>query len=103
MAKKQNIQIAQYEEFKNMILEVRDNGGRTMDRYTVVYDELATTIPDETKLVSLGMDDRPFHPSGFCQHGEAVVGDHLGQEIDFFDLPFPCQFAVMRDFLDTSW
>lgn len=38
-------------------IEVWDNGGKTIDRYTVVKDnELVFT-----------MNDAPFHPQGFCQ------------------------------------
>ena len=83
MAKKQSIRQETYDLFRDQIVGVWDNGGRSMDRYTVVYDEPATVIPGEEYLTGLSMDNKPFHPQGFCQHGQALPGDHLGKEIDF--------------------
>lgn len=79
------------------ILRIHDNGGRTIDRYTVVYDELVTTIPDETMYSGLGMSENPFHPQGFCQHGEVHPDADLGRQILFSELPADCQKAVELD------
>jgi hypothetical protein len=79
------------------ILRIHDNGGRTIDRYTVVYDELVTTIPDETMYSGLGMSENPFHPQGFCQHGEVHPDADLGRQILFAELPADCQKAVEMD------
>ena len=79
------------------IRNIYDNGGETVDRYTIVYDEYATSTPGEELLLCLGMDGDPFHPQGFRQHSSYQDGAHLGKEIGFFDLPVPCQLAVMAD------
>ena len=72
-----------------------DNGGRTMDRYSVWEGD-----------GYLGMSEHPFHPQGFGQHCEGMHPDYLlserddnplGREITFSDLPPDCQKAVMQD------
>jgi len=81
-------------------LKIWDNGGESIDRYTVVW-------PDGTYLA---MNNAPFHPQGFGQHGERAeyapdcekdnAGDltsHLGKLISFDDLPPDCQSCVNRD------
>ncbi len=76
------------------ILEIRDNGGKTMDRYTVVYD----TIGDSKgNYDAVGMSSEPFHPQGIGQHSTAMPGKHLGKKIKFADLPKDCQRLVKRD------
>jgi len=79
------------------ILGIYDNGGRTMDRYTVVYDEPVTKIPGETMHCGLGMSESPFHPQGFCQHGEVHPDADIGRQITFAELPADCQRAVELD------
>ena len=88
------------------ILEIRDNGGKTFDRYTVVYEDIEPGFvghqPDGTiapnKILScLGMSERPFHPQGFGQHSSCQDGKHLGKKIRFEDLPADCQKAVLQD------
>lgn len=81
------------------ILEIRDNGGETCDRYHVVYDEMGNFKGDN---LALGMNDRPFHPQGFCQHGHFKPGDYLGKLIRFDDLPPDCQQAVLQDMMDDD-
>lgn len=76
------------------ILEIRDNGGKTFDRYTVVYD----VIGDSKGYYSLvGMSAYPFDPQGFGQHGTGMPGRHLGKKIKFADLPADCQTLVNQD------
>jgi hypothetical protein len=74
------------------IKAIYDNGGETVDRYTVVYD-----VTDGTVYESLDMSTNPFDPQGFCQHGTAVPGKHLGKKIKFKDLPKDCQSVVEDD------
>ena len=76
-----------------------DDGGGTIDRYTAVW-------PDGSYLA---MNAAPFHPQGFCQHGEGCAFDpdctevgtklfsRLGEMIAFEDLPPDCQKAVKMD------
>jgi hypothetical protein len=73
-----------------------DNGGKTFDRYTVVYlDQPAGHKGNLFECV--GMNETPFHPQGFGQHSIASVGKHLGKEIPFESLPIDCQTLVNRD------
>ena len=74
-----------------------DNGGKTADRYTVIYmDE-----PEDSRrtYACLGMNHEPFHPQGICQHGIAMVGKHLGKRIWFAELPADCQSSVRADLI----
>ena len=97
------------------VVAVYDNGGKTFDRYTVVYTP--SPLPDYRNALGhpagtllfgyVGMSDWPFHPLGFCQHGEAVgqrpTGGgwagrfSCGKVIHFEELPPDCQKVVLRD------
>ena len=72
-----------------------DNGGKTADRYTVVF----MTEPDGARgcFYALTMDDRPFHPQGIGMHCSAMPGRHLGRRIGWDRLPPNCQRAVEND------
>ena len=72
-----------------------DNGGRSIDRYTVVFmDQPEAGRGQMAGLYgALGMNGSPFHPQGFCQHTYTMVGSHLGRKIAFADLPLDCQRA----------
>lgn len=76
-------------------IRIYDNGGATLDRYTVIY-------MDEPRRASgtyscLGMSADPFSPLGFCEHGIATPGRHLGGRIRWEELPEDCRKAVMQD------
>jgi hypothetical protein len=75
-------------------IAVYDNGGKTADRYTVVY--LDRPGHDKRVLECLGMSDRPFHPQGFGQHDCCIRGRYLGKRILFSDLPPDCQKAALQ-------
>ncbi len=77
------------------IKAIYDNGGETFDRYTVVYNALATGKPGVYEAV--GMSEDPFHPQGFGQHCSAMLGKHLGKRITFKQLPKDCQKLVTQD------
>jgi len=71
-----------------------DNDGSTCDRYTVVYMDQ----PEQNNtFAAVGMNSEPFHPQGFGQHCNAMVGKHLGKRIPFKTLPEDCQKLVMQD------
>jgi hypothetical protein len=79
-----------------------DDGESVVDRYTVVFlDE----IDDQGKVGYLAMSSNPFHPQGFCQHGDMMIGDvaykgrggAFTKRIKFSDLPPDCQKAVQQD------
>ena len=90
-----------------------DNGGRSFDRYTVVYTGTYTRRTGGLHGY-VGMSSNPFHPQGFGQHGESdnsidaplgwapAIGRkcHLGTRIPFEDLPEDCQKLVTNDYLD---
>ena len=65
------------------------------DRYTVYYT--FDRNPRNGYYACLGMSEKPFHPLGFGQHGEGMLGRHNGKKITFEDLPADCKEAVMQD------
>lgn len=72
-----------------------DNGGATVDRYTVVYADQPENTPGLFACVA--MNATPFHPQGFGQHSTARIGRHLGKQIAFASLPPDCRKLVMQD------
>lgn len=70
-----------------------DNGGKTADRYTVVFLEMPEKAP--RMFTALGMSAEPFHPQGIGQHTTAMLGRHLGRRIKFAALPVDCRRAVL--------
>jgi hypothetical protein len=81
------------------IKAIYDNGGKTADRYTVYYMEHGSK-PGFWEGV--GMSEHPFHPQGFGQHTEGMLGSHNGKLIEFSQLPPDAQKVVMRD-LGEGW
>ncbi len=73
-----------------------DNGGKTIDRYTVVYMDLPERSWNNT-FQAVAMNCEPFHPQGFGQHCTAQPGRHLGKRIALTDLPEDCQRLVNSD------
>lgn len=80
---------------KSLKIRCYDNGGKTMDRYTVVYLEEPESRPNTFACV--GMSSNPFSPQGFGQHSSAMLGRHLGKSIEFASLPSDCQKLVRKD------
>ena len=95
-----------------------DNGGSTADRYTVVFTGRCKH-KSGGELMYLAMNDRPFHPQGFGQHGGMEqhfdVGKHgwpvavgkeckscpdIGKRIEFKDLPEDCRKLVLQDYVE---
>lgn len=86
-----------------------DNGGRSIDNFTVVFTGRYTHKTGGEHWV-LAMNAAPFHPQGFGQHAsyqEQVdtpwppsIGhkNHLGVRIKFTDLPEDCQQVVLTDY-----
>ena len=90
-----------------------DNGGETIDRYTVVFS--GRYPKDGAGHLSIGMSSNPTHPHGIGQHScdsppidcpdwtwAPAIGrkNHLGRRIAFSDLPNECQRVVLRDYCD---
>jgi hypothetical protein len=61
------------------IIAIYDNGGRTLDRYTVVTDAKYST----SFVMALGVG---ADPADFSQWTGAVKGDHLGTVVPFEEL-----------------
>ena len=76
-------------------IRIYDNGGKTADRYTVVYMDEPERTPGTFACV--GMSANPFHPQGFGQHSQAMPGRHLGRRITLADLPADCRRLVAQD------
>ena len=93
-------------------VRIYDNGGETVDRYTVVFAGNYNNIGKKRGELNqnwhpvIGMSGAPFHPQGFCQHMtypnmiDRPTYGHLGRKIKFEDLPEDCQKVVVRDYCD---
>ena len=89
-----------------------DDGGESIDRYTVVFT--GNYAGRNRECSYLAMNAAPFHPQGFGQHGsspdviDSVNGSwggvsigrkcHLGTRIPFADLPEDCRTLTLRDY-----
>ena len=82
--------------FINTRIIAFDNGGETLDRYTVVYIETL----ERGKYGARAMSDNPTHPHGFGMYMDVCaewVDDNKDAPIAFDDLPDECKSIVMRD------
>jgi hypothetical protein len=83
------------------MIRAYDNGGKTFDRYTVVF---TGRYRDRKGCEYLGMSEHPFNPQGFGQHGEAdqpidyPTYSHIGKKISFAQLPSDCRKLVLSDY-----
>lgn len=66
------------------ILNCYDNQGETFDRYTIVFNEIAT---NDNLLMMLGLSCNPNSAQGFSQWTHGHDGPHLGIKIKFNKLP----------------
>lgn len=78
---------------------VYDNGGATVDRYTVAFK--GSYVPHYGMVYPyLACNDAPFHPQGFGQHGENrefLDGAYLGKRVAFDTLPSDVQKFIMNN------
>lgn len=76
-----------------------DNGGTTMDRFTVIF--LSSNKMVSTSAVNydcLCMSHNPKSPVGVCMHGVAQFPNPMvGMQIEFTDLPIDCQTKVREE------
>jgi hypothetical protein len=87
------------------LLRVFDNGGKTFDRYAVIFTH-AHSFGLRGYTVGVGMSEHPFHPQGFGQHFEYdnqrdLKGGKIGacgKRITFSELPPDCQKLVLSDY-----
>lgn len=90
------------------ILDIRDNGGQTMDRYFIVFDIDTPVIPpyDNDNLqynyfaITASKKQTPIGVFQSCSVDKRNLGDleHLGKHIHFNDLPDSLKKRLM-DFL----
>ncbi len=83
------------ELIQNQNIACYDDGGKTCDRFTVVY--LDQPERETNVFCAVAMNSQPFHPQGFGQHTSAMLGRHLGKRIKFATLPDDCRAMVMAD------
>lgn len=84
------------------VLDCFDNGGKTADRYTIMFTgSLLIRHPEysvefkHTFIPYLGLSDNPTHPQGFSQWGELKAADAIGyregvrrnERVRWLDLP----------------
>lgn len=74
------------------IYAIYDNGGKTIDRYTVLTEPFHFGKSCEC----LGMSSDPTHPQGFSQWSDCFDGPHLGKMIKFDDLPINVQEHLVK-------
>lgn len=80
-------------------IRVYDNGGETLDRYTVVF----TNKRVNGRFMYLGMSDNPYSPNGAGFRGECEsprMGANVGREVSFQDLPASCKRLVLNEYKD---
>jgi hypothetical protein len=64
-------------EMPKNVKSIWDNGGKSIDRYTIVYKDGDM----------LGLSEKPEHPQGFSQFTSGDEGPHLGKKIKWENLP----------------
>lgn len=70
------------------IRAVYDNGGKTADRYTIIFKGLYNENLYSDVYDAVTANDTPAHPTyGFYQHGSAQLGNHNGRKIGWLSLP----------------
>lgn len=93
-------------------IRVYDNGGRTADRYTVVFTGAYRRIglkrherPTMWHVVA-GMSGEPYWPQGVCMHSEypniidRPTSSHLGRRVKFDKLPVDVRYAIIQTYVD---
>ena len=75
-----------------------DHEQKTADYITVIFGRM-----NVGECLYIGMNDRPYHPQGFCQHGSAPDAidrprySHLGKPAKWSDLNADCQKVVRAE------
>ena len=92
-------------DYPEGVIAIYDNGGRTTDRYTVVYEPENRLGIDIFSWTYMSAD--PFYPQGVCIHDSGTLRPYSGwgtgsrdKVITFEDLPGSCQRAVRQDLED---
>lgn len=77
------------EQAPEYVLAVYDNGGKTCDRYTVLFGGSLWEPALGRNVQYLGLSSNPSHPQGFSQWGEMPAANRgaCGKHINWLDLP----------------
>ena len=73
-------------------ISIYDNGGKTFDRITVIFDKEKRQTKDGVLYECISSSETG---SGFFLHSEAMKGKHLGKKIDFNKLSLPLQNKIL--------
>jgi hypothetical protein len=86
------------------VLAVYDNGGKSADRYTVLYGAPLWDRKDGRMVPARFMSDNPYHPQGVGMFGEAPAHSRafMGRKIRFDQLPARCQQCVIQDCMEET-
>jgi len=76
------------------IRAIYDNGGETLDRYTIYYGEKNKT---NNLYECIALSENPNSPLGFYQHTMGEPGRHNGKKIKLTDLPLECQKSILAE------
>lgn len=92
------------ETIKPRYIRCYDNGGKSFDRFTIVFT--GRYAKKMGGFIYLGLSEHPYHPQGFGQHGfsdyliDRPTYGHLGKRIVFEKLPIDCQKAIVETYSD---
>lgn len=75
------------------ITAIYDNGGKTIDRYTVVTNDRWN---NGSRVAALGLSSNPGDYNGFSQWTGAIEGVHLGNKITFESLDGKVQVHIAK-------
>ena len=79
-------------------LDIWDNKGASIDRFTVVFTgETPRKSQGMLYRPCVSMSARPDSSTGIYMHGECVNDKHLGKKIMFADLPKECKKALIME------
>jgi hypothetical protein len=85
------------ETLNRVRFSIRDNGGRSFDRYTIVFPGIDSRMTRFGKVhFALASSEHPFHPQGFGQTIECSCGKHLGKSVRLNQLPEDVQKFVRQ-------
>jgi hypothetical protein len=81
-------------------LRCYDNGGKSVDRYTIIPPRWARAYRHEWEgtFDAIGACPRPFHPQGVGMHTRAMPGHHLGKRVKWSELPTDVQRFARQSF-----
>lgn len=75
-------------------LKIYDNGGKTLDRFTIFIEPTKELKKGNKVLDCIGADETG---AGFCQHCTGTPGRHLGRLVKFDDLNQSLQAKVREE------